>query len=500
MEGTYYKQENNNIGAKILLVIIILFLICLTCYKFFIYDKKKIQIDNTDITSYDKISYEEKEENGSKKLYIGKKNVDFGYPLIEELKVEQYKDILIAKVTGPGPSRDIYAIDIDGNITKFDYSDDKKSDLYSNGPSGYRIDKDFIIIEVSKQYGNGYVDWYCHYNNKKAISNYEVQYEYLGNNKFSNGKVINEKTIEKVYIEELKKCGSKEVAEKLEDNLYTKYLNKLSDELESKYDNTKKEYIHNIRVGGYAELSYRIELSKDKVLRLEGKNIVGNVLEYFVVDNGNGGARSLYYITTNGDLYKIDHEVSLHNKTNMKLKKLPYKNIVSVLPGLLDNSRGPIFIDIEGNMYIGEDNTSVLKSNTTEYTKYLSKLNNEINNKYNGTKRQYMSSNRTGAYGELTYYIELSKDKILKINDKKVADNVLEYFVSDNGNGGAKSLYYITTNGELYKVNHEVSLYDKTDITPKKLLYKNIVSVLSGVLDNSRGPIFIDIEGNMYTN
>ena len=288
------------------------------------------------------------------------------------------------------------------------------------------------------------------------------------------------------------------------ESIYTKYLNKLSEQIGSKYnngDNGTYQILTSKRVGGYEDLDYSISISNDKVLKLDNNKIADNVLEYFVVNNGNGGAQSLYYIDTKGNIYSVDHENSLSEKSEIKSNKLSYKNIVSVLPGVHGNSRGPIFVDIEGNMYVGENEKQIVKSSILSYTKYLNKLSEQIGSKYNNGDNgtyQILTSKRVGGYEDLDYSISISNDKVLKLDNNKIADNVLEYFVVNNGNGGAQSLYYIDTKGNIYSVDHENSLSEKSEIKSNKLSYKNIVSVLPGVYGNSRGPIFVDIEGNMY--
>ena len=210
-----YNYEKNNNGVKVLLIILIILVLCLiglTCYKIFIYDKKNDNKKDNNVVEnkvkeYEKINYEIKNEEETKKLYVNDKSVDLEYPLIEDIKVEQLDDVLIVSVLGPGPSRDVYAVDKDSKVIKFDYRNKSKdSELFSYGPSGFRIENKVLYIKDSKQYGNGYVDWYCKYNDKNAVIDYEIKYDYLGNGKFSNGTIVNEKSISEVYKEELKNC------------------------------------------------------------------------------------------------------------------------------------------------------------------------------------------------------------------------------------------------------------------------------------------------------
>ena len=157
-------------------------------------------------------------------------------------------------------------------------------------------------------------------------------------------------------------------------------------------------------------------------------------------------------------------------------------------------------------MYVGEGKSSILSSTTQKYVNYLNKLSDEISNKYVNDENsiapnnveQFMSSQRVGGYEKLSYSITLSNDKVLMLNNEKIASNVLEYYAVDRGQDGSKTLYYIDVNGDVYSVAHEAYLLGYTDISSKKLSYKNIVSVLSGVTSGLRTPIFIDIDGNIY--
>ena len=149
----------------------------------------------------------------------------------------------------------------------------------------------------------------------------------------------------------------------------------------------------------------------------------------------------------------------------------------------------------ETNNGTSAENSTTQKLST--YKDYLNKLSSEISNKY-ADNEQFMSSQRVGGYEKLSYSITLSNDKVLMLNNEKIASNVLEYYAVDRGQDGSKTLYYIDVNGDVYSVAHEAYLLGYTDISSKKLSYKNIVSVLSGVTSGLRTPIFIDIDGNIY--
>ena len=59
-------------------------------------------------------------------------------------------------------------------------------------------------MKVARQWGNGHMDWYCRYEDKNEVAEYEIKYEYV-NVKLQNKQVINEVTIADKYKNE--KCN-----------------------------------------------------------------------------------------------------------------------------------------------------------------------------------------------------------------------------------------------------------------------------------------------------
>lgn len=89
-----------------------------------------------------------------------------------------------------------------------------------------------------------------------------------------------------------------------------------------------------------------------------------------------------------------------------------------------------------------------------------------------------------------------------KYNKYKIDDNVLDFFVVEEGNGGYKYLYYITNDGSLYVINAD-GLEDS--IKPRKININNVISVIEvtdGYNDGGgeREALFVDIEGNIIKN
>ena len=405
-----YESQNNNVsnyepnnnvqknykGKNVLIVILVLIIVLLVALLIYVNFFKKEKVNNKDNKveekNYEKINYEVKKEivgeneNGesieTNVLYVNGKKIEESINIAGNIKFHYYANFIIIESFGPGMGSDVFVVDSNGNAVSL--VDNSKNQLkYVDLPSslddtyaGVKLWNNFsvkdsnnkFIVVVNRQYGNGWVDWYCHLEDKTIISSYSVEYEYLGNGKF-NGKIVNEKTIAEEYKNEDCSSVSKEdlvkkdvvTVDNTNEKINMQYLSKLSSEIGSKYNdggNTQgtSQFFSN---GVFGDLSYNISISKNRELKINSNKIADNVLEFFVVPDGNGGAQSLYYIDIKGDLYSVDHElfgdngIYLATKEELKPKKLSYKNIVSVLPGAYGNARGPIFVDMEGNMYIG---------------------------------------------------------------------------------------------------------------------------------------------------
>lgn len=90
-----------------------------------------------------------------------------------------------------------------------------------------------------------------------------------------------------------------------------------------------------------------------------------------------------------------------------------------------------------------------------------------------------------------------------KYGDYKISDDVLSFYVIETGNGGMSLLYFINGDGTIGSADVEF-VSDSNQITVKKDLgYKNIVSIVSGSFGDgysgAQGPIFIDINGNIFS-
>lgn len=150
--------------------------------------------------------------------------------------------------------------------------------------------------------------------------------------------------------------SSKEEDNSLTDNdkLYSEYLKKLKKNLESFYNENDSEIrINNNFANGNP---YSIVIDKKGTLLMSTRNdnyeISNNVLEMFLIDVGNGGYKSLYFIKEDGTLNSFCVDCVLDEGINVK--QLENKNIVNVVNSAFgitaSGAYGPAFIDIEGNV------------------------------------------------------------------------------------------------------------------------------------------------------
>lgn len=223
--NNYEPQKSNN-GVKVLLVILILLVLCLiglTCYKMFIYDKKNDNKQNSNVVeekedknnkeeTYEKINYEIKDYKHEKDgieydeaLYVNGKLVEDGFII----KVEQFKDVLIVEETGVVAGYVVY-VTKEGEIKKFDYTNHPYGNtlhsplLTFTYPSlgvyrSYQIVNDEVEFTVSRIGATTSDDnkWLC--DSKDEIGEYTIRYKYMGNGNFDVGKIIKEKTVKEIY-------------------------------------------------------------------------------------------------------------------------------------------------------------------------------------------------------------------------------------------------------------------------------------------------------------
>ena len=104
----------------------------------------------------------------------------------------------------------------------------------------------------------------------------------------------------------------------------------------------------------------------------------------------------------------------------------------------------------------------------------------------------------------ISYFGDLEK----KYNNYKLSSNVLSFNIVPTGQGGCSSLYFLNLDGSVSSVETEYAFLNASSSTNELKIvnnignYKNIVSIVegeSGGMSGARIPLFIDINGNVYS-
>ena len=152
---------------------------------------------------------------------------------------------------------------------------------------------------------------------------------------------------------------------------YEKYLSNLKEGIKNNYNvDTKDLEVSNSIRGIFSEtdnIDYIFEIDKNQILKMTSgekeKVVDNNVLNMFLVNEGNGEWHSLYFIKEDGSLNKITLESMLYFNNEkvtvdfdkLKIESINKKYIVNVISGtaLYDDGGGEtiaMFIDIDGNI------------------------------------------------------------------------------------------------------------------------------------------------------
>ena len=198
-------------------------------------------------------------------------------------------------------------------------------------------------------------------------------------------------------------------------------------------------------------------------------------------------------LVTEGQLDICPNTISVITGDNGCGKTLLLKNI------MLNNSNN------DYNTVLLDQDNDVTKVETADerYQKYLSNLKNNIMKKL-GTHDGFYYY---GKNIDKNLTIELKNDLNLEINladDKKTISNVVNFYVTESGNGGCKSVICIKADGTITDVVLPCSDEDKMKVLENTSDYKNIVQIINGNFSDGYSgvadPIFIDIDGNMYSS
>ena len=180
-----------------------------------------------------------------------------------------------------------------------------------------------------------------------------------------------EKVVEKTSTKTADDTKKSSTTEKTADERYKEYISGLAESI-------KKNYIsdHKVDEGGYETSDqynssrhgntsngiYTISVTSNLELvysflptssvSTEEKKLADNVVSYYDVYTGNGAMSTLYFITTDGVVHKANLEQNLYNGEELVITDLEYKNIIEVKAGSHWGGAMPIFVDIDGNVYM----------------------------------------------------------------------------------------------------------------------------------------------------
>lgn len=165
------------------------------------------------------------------------------------------------------------------------------------------------------------------------------------------------------------------------------------------------------------------------------------------------------------------------------------------------------------NSSTNEQTTKVVtKSSDERYKEFITNLASSIKKNYINDHKQiegsyetsdiYNSERMRGGANNNGYTVAVKNNLELiysyqTTDERHIADNVVSFFDVYVGNGGYKTLYFITTDGVLHSVNLELHLFENEELKIADLDYKNIVEIKTGATTSASVPIFIDIDGNV---
>lgn len=106
-----------------------------------------------------------------------------------------------------------------------------------------------------------------------------------------------------------------------------------------------KDIVYDVSLDYTGELKVRF-LSSD----IE-ETVSQNVVDFFIVNEGNGGFHTIFFITEDGKVGSCNAEVAAMNHEKIVVKNdLGYHGIVNVVGIFENNAFVPKFIDINGNI------------------------------------------------------------------------------------------------------------------------------------------------------
>jgi len=163
---------------------------------------------------------------------------------------------------------------------------------------------------------------------------------------------------------------------------------------------------------------------------------------------------------------------------------------------------------IEGNKL--EENNN--KQTENDYQSFTENLKKQTSNLKSGDHVYQYIENDIIPDGYAVYLDEnrslyvkyYNEDFNNKFGQYKISDNILSFYVINVGQDEGNMLYFINEDGTVGSADTEygVSNGDQLITVKNDIGYKNIVSIVNGIFGSNEsgvhGPIFIDINGNIF--
>ncbi|MBQ2946570.1 MAG: hypothetical protein IJE04_01795 [Bacilli bacterium] len=160
-----------------------------------------------------------------------------------------------------------------------------------------------------------------------------------------------------------------------------------------------------------------------------------------------------------------------------------------------------------------ENGDSAQGLSTNSYKNFSKKLKEQFS-KYNLNNYSYQYIENGIIKDGYVVYLDSNGSLFVKYNNVelnnkygnyKIADNVLSFYAINVGQDVGNVLYFINADGSVGSADTEYGVVlDNQLLIRKDLGYKNIVSIVNGTfgdgLSNVHGPIFIDIDGNIFSD
>lgn len=171
--------------------------------------------------------------------------------------------------------------------------------------------------------------------------------------------------------------------------------------------------------------------------------------------------------------------------------------------------------NVEENQNMDEEDNTISEQNTdNSYSIFADGLKNAMkSNENDNNYNNYMYASNIDVCSNDGYEVFLQSDGSLyikyideslnsKFGNYKLASDVLSFYLINVGQDLYKSLYFIKSDGTVSQALVNNTSSNEISVVNNVGNYKNIVSIISGSFGKESSvfaPIFIDINGNMYS-